>query len=161
MAVESIRRERIVQCVRKPDNPPTLTDVQPRPHVSDFDLTHEEKPTLGDSLTPASVLVPIVERPNEPTVLLTKRTDHLHDHAGQISFPGGRAEETDSGPIATALRETEEEIDLKPAFINVIGFLDAYETATGFLVTPVVGLITPGFQLNPDRFEVARVFEVP
>ncbi|VFN00890.1 MAG: 8-oxo-dGTP pyrophosphatase MutT, NUDIX family [Candidatus Kentron sp. G] len=154
-------RERIIQCVRRPDSPPTIADVQPRPPVGDFDLTPGKKPALLASLTPAAVLVPIVERPDGLTVLLTKRTDHLHDHAGQISFPGGRAEETDTGPVATALRETEEELDLKSSFIDVIGFLDAYETATGFFVTPAVGLIRPGFQLNPDRFEVAEVFEMP
>jgi len=154
-------REQIIRCVRGLDSPPTVADMQPRPNISDFDLTPGSKPPLNKSLTPAAVLVPIVERSNDLTILLTKRTDHLHDHAGQISFPGGRTEETDAGPIATALRETEEEIALKPSFIELIGFLDTYETTTGFLVTPVVGFISPGFQLNPDQFEVAEVFEVP
>nr|VFJ93800.1 MAG: 8-oxo-dGTP pyrophosphatase MutT, NUDIX family [Candidatus Kentron sp. H]VFJ94517.1 MAG: 8-oxo-dGTP pyrophosphatase MutT, NUDIX family [Candidatus Kentron sp. H]VFK01007.1 MAG: 8-oxo-dGTP pyrophosphatase MutT, NUDIX family [Candidatus Kentron sp. H] len=152
-------RERIIRCVRKLDDPPTTADVQPRPLVSDFDLTPGERPVPSAPLTPAAVLVPIVERSDGLTVLLTKRTDHLHDHAGQVSFPGGRTEEADEGPVRTALRETEEELGLGPSFIHVIGFLDAYETATGFLVTPVVGLVAPGFRLTPDRFEVAEVFE--
>lgn len=154
-------RERITRCVRGPDAPPTVDDVQPRPRVGDFDLASGGRPPLSAPLTPAAVLVPIVERPEGATVLLTKRTDHLHDHAGQISFPGGRTEEDDDGPITTALRETEEELGLKRAFVHVVGFLDAYETATGFLVTPVVGLVTPGFRLRPDRFEVAEAFEAP
>nr|VFJ48858.1 MAG: 8-oxo-dGTP pyrophosphatase MutT, NUDIX family [Candidatus Kentron sp. FW] len=154
-------RDRIIQCVRKPDDIPTANDVQPRPSIGDFDLTSERKPTRDVSLTPAAVLVPIIERSSNLSILLTKRTDHLHDHPGQISFPGGRTEGADSGPVATALRETEEEIDLKPSFIHVIGFLDTYETTTRYLVTPVVGFITTGFQLNPDRFEVAKVFEMP
>jgi len=154
-------RDRIIRCVRKPLDIPTVANLQLRPTIGDFDLTSAQKPVPDTPLIPAAVLVPIVEHTRGLSILLTKRTDHLHDHPGQISFPGGRSEETDSGPIATALRETEEEIDLKPSFIHVIGFLDTYETTTRYLVTPVVGLITPGFRLNPDRFEVARVFEIP
>jgi 8-oxo-dGTP pyrophosphatase MutT (NUDIX family) len=112
-------------------------------------------------LTPAAVLVPLVERPQGMTVLLTQRTDHLDDHPGQISFPGGRAEAHDDGPVETALRETEEEIGLERRYVEVVGGLDRYETVTGFLVTPVVGLVTPGFSLTLDAFEVAEAFEVP
>nr|VFK18078.1 MAG: 8-oxo-dGTP pyrophosphatase MutT, NUDIX family [Candidatus Kentron sp. LPFa]VFK33606.1 MAG: 8-oxo-dGTP pyrophosphatase MutT, NUDIX family [Candidatus Kentron sp. LPFa] len=154
-------RDRIIRCVREPDDPPGAADIQPRPAIGDFDLGATPKTVPNTPLTPAAVLVPIVEYPNDLRVLLTKRTNHLHDHPGQISFPGGRTEETDNGPVATALRETEEEIDLQPSFIHVIGFLDTYETTTRYLVTPVVGLVTPGFQLNPDRFEVAGIFEMP
>nr|VFJ76691.1 MAG: 8-oxo-dGTP pyrophosphatase MutT, NUDIX family [Candidatus Kentron sp. FW] len=113
------------------------------------------------ALIPAAVLIPIVERSSGLTMLLTKRTNHPRKHPGQITFPGGRAEETDDGPVATALRETEEEIGLGSSFIDVIGFLDAHETFTGFLVTPVVGLIGAAFQLNPDPSEVAEIIEVP
>lgn len=112
-------------------------------------------------LTPAATLVPLVDRPGGLTVLLTQRTGHLHDHAGQISFPGGRVEPTDESPLATALRETQEEIGLAPEHIDILGYLDRYETGTGFLVTPVVGLVTPGFTLELDTFEVAEAFEVP
>ena len=112
-------------------------------------------------LTPAAVLVPLVERWEGLTVLLTQRTDHLIHHGGQISFPGGRVEEYDTGPVETALRETEEEIGLERHYVEVIGFLDLYQTVTGFLITPVVSFVAPGFTLRPDPFEVAEVFEVP
>jgi 8-oxo-dGTP pyrophosphatase MutT (NUDIX family) len=92
---------------------------------------------------------------------LTQRTQHLHDHAGQISFPGGRVEPEDESPSATALRETKEEIGLEPRFVEIVGYLDPYKTGTGFLVTPVVGLVSIGFSLSPDEFEVADIFEVP
>jgi len=95
------------------------------------------------------------------TVLLTQRTAHLANHAGQISFPGGRMEEEDTDAIETALRETEEEIGLDRRHVELLGFLDPYVTITGFLVTPVVGLVTPPFELTLDSFEVAEAFEVP
>ena len=116
------------------------------------------KPT---ELVQAAVLVPIVERREGLTVLLTQRTDHLSAHAGQISFPGGRLESTDAGLEAAALRETEEEVGLMRDRIEVVGQLDPYVTRTGFEVTPVVGIVTPPFSLTPDPFEVADVFEVP
>jgi 8-oxo-dGTP pyrophosphatase MutT (NUDIX family) len=109
----------------------------------------------------AAVLVPLVQRDEGLTLLLTRRTDHLRDHAGQISFPGGRVEPEDDGPIATALRETEEEIGLPREHIHVIGQLPVYSTVTAFQVTPVVALIEPGFTLALDDFEVAEAFEVP
>lgn len=113
----------------------------------------------------AAVLVPLVDRPEGMTVVLTRRTEHLNDHAGQISFPGGRVEPHDRDGIACALREAEEEIGLEPARVEVIGCLDTCVTGTGFAVVPVVGLIAPPFDLardlTLDRFEVAAVFEVP
>jgi 8-oxo-dGTP pyrophosphatase MutT (NUDIX family) len=110
--------------------------------------------------TPAAVLVPLVLR-QEPMVLLTRRTAHLRDHAGQISFPGGRMEGHDADPEDTALRETEEEIGLARGFVELVGRLPVYRTITGYHVTPVVGLVQTGFDLRPDTFEVAEVFEVP
>lgn len=112
-------------------------------------------------LTPAAVLVPIINHAAEPTILFTQRTSHLTDHAGQISFPGGRAEPEDATMENTALRETEEEIGLDRDRVLVLGRLPEYITGTGFRVTPVVGWIEPGFSLKPDPFEVAEVFEVP
>jgi 8-oxo-dGTP pyrophosphatase MutT (NUDIX family) len=112
-------------------------------------------------LTPAAVLFPIVLRDQEQTVMLTQRTAHLRDHAGQISFPGGRVEAEDTSPVDTALRETEEEVGLSRDRVEVLGFLPEYRTGTGFRVTPVVALVRPPFELNPDPFEVAEVFEVP
>lgn len=112
-------------------------------------------------LTAASVLVPIIVHPTHMSLLLTQRTAHLHDHAGQISFPGGRVDPEDQDAIATALRETEEEIGLSRERIEVMGSLPLYITGTGFQVTPVVALIHPPFDLTPDSFEVAEIFEVP
>lgn len=115
----------------------------------------------GRRPTPAAVLVPLVVRADEASVLLTKRTDHLHHHPGQISFPGGRVEQGDASSIETALRETEEEIGLHRRHVELLGALPDYLTGTGFRVTPVVGLVTPPFELTLDAFEVAEAFEVP
>ncbi len=109
---------------------------------------------------PAAVLVGIVLR-EELTVMLTQRTHTLPTHAGQISFPGGKVEAHDDGPVGAALREAHEEIGLEAHFVETLGFLDGYRTGTGFTVAPVVGLIRPGFELRPDPGEVAEVFEVP
>jgi 8-oxo-dGTP pyrophosphatase MutT (NUDIX family) len=108
----------------------------------------------------ASVLVALVQR-DELMVLLTQRTDHLNDHPGQISFAGGRVEPTDVDAAATALREAHEEIGLEAPFVDVLGAMPTYTTGTGFIVTPIVALIAPGFTVTPDPFEVADVFEVP
>jgi len=110
---------------------------------------------------PAAVLVPLVRRKEGLTVLLTQRTDHLPKHAGQVSFPGGKSEPHDASAVETALRETEEEVGLDRRLVEVVGQLDVYETRSGFEVTPVVGLVDPGFSLKPDPYEVADVFEVP
>ncbi len=112
-------------------------------------------------LKSAAVLVPLVERADGFTILLTKRTDHLTDHAGQISFPGGRIEADDPSPEAAALREAEEEIGLARDRVEVVGRLDPYHTTTGYAVMPIVGLVPPGLTLRPDPFEVAEIFEVP
>ena len=98
---------------------------------------------------------------SELTVLFTRRTAHLHDHAGQISFPGGRAEPGDAGAAETAMRETREEIGLAAERVEVLGELPQYVTVTGYRVTPVVGLVTPPLDLKLDDFEVAEVFEAP
>jgi 8-oxo-dGTP pyrophosphatase MutT (NUDIX family) len=115
----------------------------------------------GHVPVPAAVLVPIVNQPGGLTLLFTQRTAHLHDHAGQISFPGGRVDEGDEHRIGTALREAREETGLDPARVEIIGRLPDYDIPTGFRVTPVVGWIEPPFELHPDPFEVADVFEVP
>jgi 8-oxo-dGTP pyrophosphatase MutT (NUDIX family) len=112
-------------------------------------------------MTAASVLIPLVLRAEGLSMLLTQRTAHLTDHAGQISFPGGRAEDDDASALETALRETEEEIGLNRRHIDIIGTLPDYVTGTGYRVTPVVGLVTPPFELTPDDNEVAEIFEVP
>ena len=115
----------------------------------------------AENLHAASVLVPIIAREREPTVLFTQRTAHLKNHSGQISFPGGRAEQSDESPEHTALRETWEEIGLAAERIELLGRLSDYHTRTGYRVTPVVGIVLPPFELRPDDNEVADVFEVP
>lgn len=116
----------------------------------------------GDKpLKNAAVLVPLVERDGGLTVMLTKRTDHLANHGGQISFPGGRRDEGDEDHIATALRETEEEVGIARSHISVVGELDDYIVGTGYLVRPVVGLVAPPFSLKPHDHEVAEIFEAP
>ena len=109
----------------------------------------------------AAVLVPLVVRDNGLTVLLTQRADHLNDHAGQVSFPGGRHEPFDADATATALREAQEEVGLDPSRVEILGALPDYLTGTGFRVTPVIGLVHPPFTLKADALEVAEVFEVP
>lgn len=112
-------------------------------------------------LIAAAVLVPLVLHDTGPTVLLTRRTEHLHDHPGQISFPGGRVEPGDACLTATALREGFEEIGLAPDGVEVLGALPEVCTGTGFRVTPVVGLVVPPLSLALDAFEVQEAFEVP
>jgi len=126
----------------------------------DHDLNPGE--TLPSAaLRPAAVLVPLIDRAEGMTVLLTQRTAHLSAHAGQISFPGGRIEADDHDAVAAALRETEEEVGLSRERVVVIGRLDTYVTGTGFEITPMVGLIEPPYPLTIDPFEVAEAFEVP
>jgi len=115
----------------------------------------------GAALTPASVLMPIVERADELMMLFTRRTAHLRSHSGQISFPGGRAEPADPSPESTALRETQEEIGLAPERVRLLGRLADYSTRTGYRITPVVGAVATPFELRPDAGEVDEVFEVP
>ncbi|HMQ71513.1 MAG TPA: CoA pyrophosphatase [Rubrivivax sp.] len=111
--------------------------------------------------TPAAVLVPLVQRPEGLRVLLTERTAHLRDHAGQVSFPGGRVDPGDAHAVDTALREAEEEIGLARRQVEVLGELPVYATVTNFQVTPVVALVEPPSVLTLDAFEVAEAFEVP
>ncbi len=129
---------------------------------SDWDLNPEFKDDLAVMAPPraAAVLVPIVLRP-ELTVLLTQRSHDLPSHPGQISFPGGKVEPEDNGPIDCALREAEEEIGLDRAHVEPLGFLDSYRTGTGFEIKPVVAFVTPGFAAKLDPREVLEVFEVP
>ncbi len=112
-------------------------------------------------LTAAAVLVPLVERRRGIQVILTRRAAHLREHAGQISFPGGRIERTDASVAAAALREAEEEIRLPPKSVVLTGDLPRYRTGTGFVVYPVVGFAEPSAELVPDPAEVAEIFEVP
>lgn len=131
-----------------------------RPRAVVHETPIEEGAAAGAPIA-AAVLVPIVQRPTGLTVLLTQRTAHLRDHAGQVSFPGGRCEPVDISPQATALRESREEVGIEPDQVEVLATLPDYFTSTGFCVTPVVGLVTPPLNLRLDDFEVAEVFEPP
>lgn len=119
-----------------------------------------EKKFLDRSPARAAVLIPLVIR-SELTVLLTLRTAHLSTHSGQIAFPGGRVDASDADAVAAALREAHEEVGLAAEFVEVLGQLPVYVTGSAFHVTPVVALVSPGFSLHPNPFEVADVFEVP
>ena len=152
-AARSALRSRVERAVRALDDPPRGDELGDRDLNPSLPRTSPRRP--------AAVLVPIVERPDGHTVLLTRRTDHLHDHPGQVSFPGGRLDDTDRGPVDAALRETAEEIGLGREHVELAGLLDGYETVTGYGVTPVVAFIRPGFVLTLDAFEVAEAFEVP
>ncbi len=136
-----------------------------------LELGHRSSPELigGDALdeeasgrgiTAAAVLVAVVDRP-DPTVILTLRPETMRKHPGQVSFPGGRIDPGDDGPIAAALREAEEEIGLPPARVEIIGIADRYRTVTGFEVTPVIGIVPPDLELTPHPGEVAALFEAP
>jgi 8-oxo-dGTP pyrophosphatase MutT (NUDIX family) len=110
--------------------------------------------------TPAAVLVPIIMHA-EPSLLLTRRTSHMKKHAGQVSFPGGRIDPGDKDAAAAALREANEEIALDPAQVEIVGRMDEYVTGTGYIITPVIGLLPPGLTLRPSPEEVEVVFEFP
>jgi 8-oxo-dGTP pyrophosphatase MutT (NUDIX family) len=112
-------------------------------------------------LRPAAVLIGLIERSGGLHVLLTVRSARLNDHAGQISFPGGRVEDTDAGPIEAALREAREEVRLDPDRVDVLGTLPVYVTISGYQVTPVVGVVRPGAELQSDPLEVDEFFDVP
>ena len=125
----------------------------------DYDLAPELRSGSFGGVK-AAVLLPIVAR-ETPSLLLTRRTETLARHSGQISFPGGRSEVGDLSPVETALRETFEETGIAPGFVAVAGYLDRYLTGTGFDIQPVVGVLAQDFTLKPDPREVAHVFEVP
>jgi 8-oxo-dGTP pyrophosphatase MutT (NUDIX family) len=143
------------------DVPPGLVDPNVIPRSGDqgtdrmLEIIAREQP-----VRPAAVLIPVVDRP-QPTVLLTQRAAHLNDHAGQISFPGGKIDATDASPLDTALREAEEEVGLSRDFIDPIGYLDLYGTSFGFRILPTVARVTPGFKLRINHSEVDDAFEVP
>ncbi|MDP2821611.1 MAG: CoA pyrophosphatase [Sulfuritalea sp.] len=125
------------------------------PAVSESGIVEEK------DLIAAAVLVPVIVRETGLTMLLTQRTAHLRDHGGQVSFPGGRSEASDASAEATALREAEEEVGIASSQVEILGRLPEYRTGTGFVITPIVGLVTPPLNLKLDDFEVAEVFEPP
>jgi 8-oxo-dGTP pyrophosphatase MutT (NUDIX family) len=136
---------------------PEITDENR--HVIAEDIIAKRK--AAGKVTRAGVLIPLLLKTDGLWVLLTQRTNHLRDHAGQISFPGGRMDPQDSGPNETALRESEEEIGLKRDHVEIIGHLPEYLTVSGYSVTPIIGLVKPQAEYVLDEFEVADIFEVP
>jgi 8-oxo-dGTP pyrophosphatase MutT (NUDIX family) len=143
------------------DVPPGLVDPNIIPRSGDrgndrmLEIIAREQP-----VRPAAVLIPVVDHP-QPTVLLTQRSAHLNDHAGQISFPGGKIDATDASPLDAALREAEEEVGLTREFVDPIGYLDLYGTSFGFRILPTVARVKPGFKLRINAAEVDDAFEVP
>ena len=140
----------------RPQDPGTAL----RPGFSDLGATTTVRMRVKNS-RPAAVLIPIIDTGEELQLLLTQRAAHLKYHPGQISFPGGRVEAGDTGPLDTALRETHEEIGLEPDRVEVVGYLDNYFTITGYTVTPVVGFVRSRPELELDTNEVEDAFEVP
>ena len=141
--------------------PPGLTDPSITPARGD----HDVDPVMAQiaavrPIRPAAVLVPVIDHP-EPTVLLTQRAQHLPDHAGQVSVPGGKIEASDKSPLASALREANEEIGLTDDFIEPLGYLDLYMTTLGYRIVPVLARVKPGFPLKLNASEVDATFEVP
>lgn len=140
---KAMTRDKIIQCLEPIANVQNWADIK-----------------LEEGLRNAAVLVPLVQR-KQWHVLLTKRTDHLRNHPGQISFPGGREDTTDASPIQTALRETEEEVGIQQNLIDIAGVIEPYLTVTNFNVVPIVGFVDPAYALKIDTFEVEEAFEVP
>jgi len=147
---------------REAPKPQRILEVAGAGVRGDHDLNPDDwvDPANKPDLRLAAVLVPIVEHAEGPTVLLTRRADHLNSHSGQVAFPGGKVEPGET-PVEGALREAEEEIGLDRAFVDVVGYIDPYETGTGFRILPVVSFVRPGFKLQADPGEVAEIFEVP
>lgn len=154
LSIERLRAR--FEGTRLPDDP---LDVVMPPGLSRWPHGMQQK--LNGPLTPAGVLVPLMQRAEGLSVLLTQRASHLKHHAGQVSFPGGRMEAHDDDVRAAALRETHEEVGIEPHHVDVIGYLRSMPTITGFAVTPVVGLVADTAALTVDRTEVEYAFEVP
>ncbi len=141
--------------------PPGLTDPDIVPKRGDHDLDPvSAKVAQVRPIRPAAVLVPVVDH-KEPTVLLTQRAQHLPDHPGQISFPGGKIDKGDESPLHSALREAEEEIGLDRGHVEPLGYLDLYMTTLGYRIVPLIARVKPGFALTLNTGEVDNVFEVP
>ena len=160
MTQDSIALRRLIE-ERLKDTRPAVDPQRALPAGIDANVDAALRQYFPASPVAAAVLVPIIEHSNDLSVLLTQRATHLKHHPGQISFPGGRIEALDAGPLEAALRETEEEIGLSREHVRFVGYLDPHLVLTGFWITPVVAFVQPGFELRLDQREVASTFEVP
>lgn len=151
--IEHLDISRLRRAVRSLQDPPQ----PPGWNASDFPELWSDRPALRQ----AAVLLPVVCREDSLSMLFTRRNESMRQHAGQVSFPGGAMEAGDNDAVATALRETREETGIDTGYITPLGFLDCFDTVSGFCVSPVVGLVREGFVVAPDPREVAEVFEVP
>lgn len=138
-----------------------LLDLPPIEELLTADDLEKQAEASKRPLKPAAVLLLVVNRPGQPTVVFTQRTAHLSAHAGQISLPGGSTDAGDGSPARTALREAHEELGIEPGCVQILGQLPQYCTSTGYAVTPIVGWAEPPLEYKPDPHEVAEVFEVP
>lgn len=156
--VRRLARARLAQ-----DHPAAMTSSLQFSSKGDHELNPEMESWLepGETYRDAAVLVPLVNRPGGLNALFIQRTDSPDAHGGQVAFPGGKVERSDTDSIAAALRETHEETGVSHEFVEVIGLLDHYRTGTRFKIAPVVGIVSEGFELVPDPVEVADIFEVP
>lgn len=148
--IDIVRLRRAVRALDDPPQPPGW-------NATDFPELWSD----GAALRSAAVLVPIVHREGNLSMLFTRRNERMRHHAGQVSFPGGAVEAADADVIAAALRETHEETGIAADFVQPFGYLDCFDTISGFCVAPVIGLVREGFEMRPDPDEVAEVFEVP
>lgn len=153
-AMEEYLRNALLVAPKRPIYPHLQ---QPLPEPTGF---HDETETMP--LRSAAVLLPIIRRRDEPTLLLTRRAEGLRQHGGQISFPGGASDISDTDAVATALRESREEVDLDPKLVTVLGYLEEYPTVTGYRITPVVASVSELYRPRiVSSMEVAEVFEIP
>jgi len=133
-----------------------------RGQIGDMNLNGDTRDAVDKPLKLAAVLIAILQDDDdEPHIILTRRADHLDKHSGQVAFPGGKVEDGDETPVVAALREAHEEIGLHPDYVDVVGFLDTYETGTGFRILPVVATVRQGYVLQADKNEVADIFQAP
>ena len=154
---------RLAQGTLLQEVPPSSLDFSLPSGRSDFDLNPDYHEDLSEKAMtrPAAVLIPVISYENGARILLTRRPKDMASHPGQVAFPGGKVEKTDENIVAAALREAKEEVGLDPGLVDTIGYLDTYQTSSGFRITPVVGLVSSTCHLEIDRREVDEVFEVP